>query len=68
MLEEPLVSGGAGEGGSCRGAVPAEPRPGARESLTGTLPSPLQMFRHTDSLFPILLQTLSDESDEVGPQ
>lgn len=25
------------------------------------------MFRHTDSLFPILLQTLSDESDEVGP-
>lgn len=29
--------------------------------------SALQMFRHTDSLFPILLQTLSDESDEVGP-
>lgn len=27
-----------------------------------------QMFRHTDSLFPILLQTLSDESDEVGQQ
>ncbi|CAH2323891.1 VAC14 homolog [Pelobates cultripes] len=23
------------------------------------------MFRHTDSLFPILLKTLSDESDEV---
>lgn len=30
--------------------------------------SALQMFRHTDSLFPILLQTLSDESDEVGHQ
>lgn len=29
-------------------------------------PSP-QMSRHTDSLFPVLLQTLSDESDEVGP-
>ena len=24
------------------------------------------MFRHTDSLFPILLRTLSDESDEVS--
>ncbi|ETE67633.1 Protein VAC14-like protein, partial [Ophiophagus hannah] len=23
-----------------------------------------QMFRHTDSLFPILLKTLSDDSDE----
>ncbi|XP_022367094.1 protein VAC14 homolog isoform X2 [Enhydra lutris kenyoni] len=27
--------------------------------------TPRKMFRHTDSLFPILLQTLSDESDEV---
>ncbi|MBV95222.1 Protein VAC14, partial [Eschrichtius robustus] len=26
--------------------------------------TPRKMFRHTDSLFPILLQTLSDESDE----
>ncbi|ELW63031.1 Protein VAC14 like protein [Tupaia chinensis] len=28
--------------------------------------TPRKMFRHTDSLFPILLQTLSDESDEGG--
>ncbi|XP_063294124.1 protein VAC14 homolog [Pelobates fuscus] len=27
--------------------------------------TPRKMFRHTDSLFPILLKTLSDESDEV---
>ncbi|XP_074929844.1 protein VAC14 homolog isoform X4 [Chelonoidis abingdonii] len=27
--------------------------------------TPRKMFRHTDSLFPILLRTLSDESDEV---
>ncbi|KAK2496939.1 hypothetical protein MC885_002904 [Smutsia gigantea] len=27
--------------------------------------TPRKMFRHTDSLFPILLQTLSDESDET---
>ncbi|XP_026975119.1 protein VAC14 homolog isoform X4 [Sagmatias obliquidens] len=27
--------------------------------------TPRKMFRHTDSLFPTLLQTLSDESDEV---
>uniref|UniRef100_A0A8C1W465 Protein VAC14 homolog n=1 Tax=Cyprinus carpio TaxID=7962 RepID=A0A8C1W465_CYPCA len=27
--------------------------------------SPCQMFKHTDSLFPMLLKTLSDESDEV---
>ncbi|XP_021112379.1 protein VAC14 homolog isoform X1 [Heterocephalus glaber] len=27
--------------------------------------TPRKMFRHTDSLLPILLQTLSDESDEV---
>lgn len=27
--------------------------------------TPRKMFRHTDSLFPILLHTLSDESDEV---
>uniref|UniRef100_A0A674IZZ1 Protein VAC14 homolog n=1 Tax=Terrapene triunguis TaxID=2587831 RepID=A0A674IZZ1_9SAUR len=27
--------------------------------------TPRKMFRHTDSLFPILLWTLSDESDEV---
>lgn len=41
--------------------------------LTAVLPclayddrkTPRKMFRHTDSLFPILLQTLSDESDEV---
>lgn len=34
----------------------------------GALLSAPQMFRHTDSLFPILLQTLSDESDEVSAQ
>nr|XP_016853133.1 PREDICTED: protein VAC14 homolog [Anolis carolinensis] len=28
--------------------------------------TPRKMFRHTDSLFPILLKTLSDESDEVS--
>ncbi|KAI1235483.1 hypothetical protein IHE44_0002352 [Lamprotornis superbus] len=28
--------------------------------------TPRKMFRHTDSLFPILLRTLSDESDEVS--
>lgn len=38
----------------------------ARESSQVPCLSALQMFRHTDSLFPILLQTLSDESDEVG--
>ncbi|GCB66924.1 hypothetical protein scyTo_0005051 [Scyliorhinus torazame] len=27
--------------------------------------TPRKMFRHTDSLFPMLLKTLSDESDEV---
>ncbi|XP_026539978.1 protein VAC14 homolog [Notechis scutatus] len=27
--------------------------------------TPRKMFRHTDSLFPILLKTLSDDSDEV---
>ncbi|MGH0142862.1 UNVERIFIED_CONTAM: hypothetical protein FKN15_000441 [Acipenser sinensis] len=27
--------------------------------------TPRKMFRHTDSLFPVLLKTLSDESDEV---
>ncbi|XP_056680596.1 protein VAC14 homolog [Monodelphis domestica] len=27
--------------------------------------TPRKMFRHTDNLFPILLRTLSDESDEV---
>lgn len=27
---------------------------------------PWQMFKHTDSLFPMLLKTLSDESDEVS--
>ncbi|XP_069510892.1 protein VAC14 homolog isoform X1 [Ambystoma mexicanum] len=27
--------------------------------------TPRKLFRHTDSLFPILLRTLSDESDEV---
>lgn len=42
---------GPGVGGPCRGSHG---------------PS-LQMSRHTDSLFPVLLQTLSDESDEVGP-
>ncbi|KAK2085423.1 hypothetical protein P7K49_036723 [Saguinus oedipus] len=30
--------------------------------------TPRKMFRHTDSLFPILLQTLSDESDEAACQ
>ena len=44
-------------GGPCRG-------PGWRGHSHS--PSP-QMSRHTDSLFPVLLQTLSDESDEVGP-
>uniref|UniRef100_A0A4W3IR86 Protein VAC14 homolog n=1 Tax=Callorhinchus milii TaxID=7868 RepID=A0A4W3IR86_CALMI len=28
--------------------------------------TPRKMFRHTDSLFPMLLKTLSDESDEVS--
>uniref|UniRef100_A0A3Q1MIG5 Protein VAC14 homolog n=1 Tax=Bos taurus TaxID=9913 RepID=A0A3Q1MIG5_BOVIN len=42
-------------GGPCRG-------PGWRGHSHS--PSP-QMSRHTDSLFPVLLQTLSDESDEV---
>lgn len=49
------------------GPVRGEPGPGARECSRAPA-SALQMFRHTDSLFPILLQTLSDESDEVGPQ
>lgn len=50
------------------GPVRGEPGPGAGECSRAPCLSALQMFRHTDSLFPILLQTLSDESDEVGPQ
>lgn len=45
-----------------------EAHPGPKGSSRGPCFSALQMFRHTDSLFPILLQTLSDESDEVGPR
>lgn len=41
---------------------------GPHQSPHVTASLPLQMFRHTDSLFPILLHTLSDESDEVGLQ
>ncbi|KAJ6666165.1 hypothetical protein lerEdw1_001069 [Lerista edwardsae] len=43
----------------CGGAL------GTSGCLPHTLPFGFQMFRHTDSLFPILLKTLSDESDEV---
>lgn len=48
--------------------VHAELSGGARVGEAHGFPgfSAFQMFRHTDSLFPILLQTLSDESDEVG--
>lgn len=50
-----------------RGTLPELSRGPERGRAHGALPSAPQMFRHTDSLFPILLQTLSDESDEVRP-